>query len=84
MVEQAVVLKQVHLVKKVIFLTGYFNIPKVLEITLNNGIDPRTKKNIGIKTGDPTKFKSFDDLLTAFEKQLNHFIDIKIQRKSNN
>ena len=31
------------------FLTGYFNIPKVLEITLHNGFDPRTGKAIGIK-----------------------------------
>ncbi|NHZ85397.1 MAG: formate C-acetyltransferase/glycerol dehydratase family glycyl radical enzyme, partial [Planctomycetia bacterium] len=59
-------------------LTGYFNIPKVLEITLNNGYDPRTQKNIGIKTGEPTKFESFEELLAAFQKQLNHFIDIKI------
>jgi pyruvate formate-lyase/glycerol dehydratase family glycyl radical enzyme len=64
--------------KESYILTGYFNIPKVLEITLNNGYDPRTKKNIGIKTGDPTKFKSFDELLNAFKKQLNHFIDTKI------
>jgi len=59
-------------------LTGYFNIPKVLEITLNNGFDPRTKKEVGLKTGDPAEFKSFDELLDAFQKQLNHFIDIKI------
>lgn len=65
--------------KESYILTGYFNIPKVLEITLNNGYDPRTKKNIGLKTGDPTKFESFEDLLAAFEKQLNHFIDIKIR-----
>jgi len=65
--------------KESYILTGYFNIPKVLEITLNNGYDPRTKKNIGIKTGNPTKFKSFDDLLNAFQKQLKHFIDIKIR-----
>lgn len=64
--------------KESYILTGYFNIPKVLEITLNNGYDPRTKKNIGLKTGDPSNFKSFEDLLAAFEKQLNHFIDIKI------
>ncbi len=60
-------------------LTGYFNIPKVLEITLNNGRDPRTKKNIGLKTSDPVKFKSFEELLAAFRKQLNHFVDIKIR-----
>lgn len=65
--------------KESYILTGYFNIPKVLEITLNNGYDPRTKKNIGLKTGDPTKFKSFEELLNAFQKQLNHFINIKIR-----
>ncbi len=64
--------------KESYILTGYFNIPKVLEITLNNGYDQRTKKNIGLKSGDPTKFKSFEELLDAFQKQLNHFIDIKI------
>ena len=64
--------------KESYILTGYFNIPKILEITLNNGYDPRTKKNIGLKTGDPAKFKSFNELLNAFQKQLNHFIDIKI------
>ncbi|MFX0086465.1 MAG: trans-4-hydroxy-L-proline dehydratase [Candidatus Hodarchaeota archaeon] len=60
-------------------LTGYFNIVKVLEITLHNGIDPRTGKQIGITTGDPSSFDSFDQLYKAFENQLNHFIDIKIQ-----
>ncbi|RKY88531.1 formate C-acetyltransferase/glycerol dehydratase family glycyl radical enzyme [candidate division KSB1 bacterium] len=60
-------------------LTGYFNMTKILEITLNNGIDPRTGKKIGIQTGDPTGFKSFEELFQAFKKQLNYFIDIKIR-----
>ncbi|MBE9510751.1 MAG: glycyl radical protein [Bacteroidetes bacterium] len=64
------------------FLTGYFNFNKVLEITLNNGTDPVTGKQIGIQTGDPTKFRSFDKLTEAWKKQLNRFIDIKI--KGNN
>jgi pyruvate formate-lyase/glycerol dehydratase family glycyl radical enzyme len=59
-------------------LTGYFNMPKVLEITLNNGLDSRTGKTIGIKTGDPVKFKTYDELFAAFKAQLRHFIDIKI------
>lgn len=63
-------------------LTGYFNLPKVLEVTLNNGLDPVTGKTIGIATGDPAEFESFAQLMTAFEKQLQHFIDIKI--KGNN
>jgi len=60
-------------------LTGYFNLPKVLEITLNNGIDPRTGKQLGPKTSDPLKLKSFDGLLRAFTKQVNHFVDIKVR-----
>jgi formate C-acetyltransferase len=60
-------------------LTGYFNMPKVLEITLNNGTDPRTGKEIGIKTGDVNKFESFEDLFKAFDKQLEHFLNIKIK-----
>jgi formate C-acetyltransferase len=60
-------------------LTGYFNLPKVLEITLFNGIDVRTGKKIGIETGDVTNFDTFDELYSAFEKQLEYFINIKIE-----
>ncbi len=63
-------------------LTGYFNLAKVFEITLHNGSDPMTGKKIGIETGDSTQFRSFDELMEAFKKQLNYFIDIKI--KGNN
>ena len=60
------------------FLTGYFNLPKVLEITLNNGIDPRTGKQLGPATGDPCQFNDFEALFGAFRCQLDHFIRIKI------
>jgi formate C-acetyltransferase len=60
-------------------LTGYFNMPKVLEITLNNGVDPRSGKKIGPQTGDPRKFNSFEALLEAYQKQLTHFVDIKVR-----
>ncbi len=64
--------------KEAYILTGYFNLPKILEITLNNGFDPRTKKKIGIETGYPTEFSSFNELIEAYRKQLNHFVNIKI------
>ena len=60
-------------------LTGYFNMPKVLEITLNNGVDPRSGRQIGLETGDPTQWATFAELFAAFEKQLNYFIDVKIR-----
>ena len=59
-------------------LSGYFNIPKIFELTLNNGIDPLTGKQLGLVTGDPRKFKTFDEVFAAFKKQLNHFVDIKV------
>lgn len=65
--------------KESYILTGYFNLVKVLEITLNNGVDPRTNKKIGIETGDPAGFKTYEDLFSAYVKQLEHFIDIKIK-----
>lgn len=60
-------------------LTGYFNLPKILEITLNNGIDPVNGKRLGIVTGEPSGFSSYDELLQAFGRQLNYFADIKIK-----
>jgi pyruvate formate-lyase/glycerol dehydratase family glycyl radical enzyme len=64
--------------KEAYILTGYFNLPKVLEITLNNGVDPRTGKKIGADTGDPREFKIYDELFAAFRRQLHHFVEIKI------
>lgn len=60
-------------------LTGYFNLPKVLEITLHNGVDPKTGKMIGIQSGDPLLFDNFGSLFVAFTRQLKHFVDVKIR-----
>ena len=65
--------------KEAYILTGYFNLPKVLEIALHNGVDPRTGKRIGIETGDPRCFTTFDQVFAAFRKQLHHFVDIKVR-----
>ncbi|MFC1583909.1 pyruvate formate lyase family protein, partial [Candidatus Neomarinimicrobiota bacterium] len=65
--------------KEACILTGYFNLAKVLEITLHNGTDPRTGQRIGIETGDPREFATFDELIGSFDQQLKYFIDIKIE-----
>ncbi|MGE5632671.1 MAG: trans-4-hydroxy-L-proline dehydratase [Caulobacteraceae bacterium] len=65
--------------KEAYILTGYFNLVKVLEITLNNGLDPRTGKKLGIETGNAEEFKTYEELLEAYKKQLHHFIEIKIR-----
>lgn len=65
--------------KEAYILTGYFNLPKVLEITLHRGRDPRTGKQIGLRTADPLGMTSFDGLLDAFRTQVRHFADIKLK-----
>jgi len=65
--------------KEAYILTGYFNFPKVLEITLNNGVDPRTGKKIGKETGNARMFASYEQLFAAFREQLHFFVDIKVR-----
>jgi len=65
--------------KEAYILTGYFNMVKVLEITLHNGVDPQTGKKIGLETGDSRNFRSMDDLMEAFKKQIAYFIDVDIR-----
>lgn len=60
-------------------LTGYFNIPKVFELTLNNGFDKMSGKQLGLKLGYATDFKTYDELFDAFKKQMKYLIDIKIE-----
>jgi pyruvate formate-lyase/glycerol dehydratase family glycyl radical enzyme len=61
------------------WLTGYFNLPKVLELVLNNGFDRRTGTQAGLKTGHASDYCSFDDLMDAYKKQVNYLTDIKIR-----
>jgi formate C-acetyltransferase len=65
--------------KEAYILTGYFNLMKMLELALHDGVDPRTGKRLGASTGDPARFTSYDDLFAAFETQVRHMLDIKIR-----
>ncbi len=65
--------------KEAYILTGYLNVPKILELALNNGTDPLTGKTVGLQTGDPKMFKDFDALYDAFVKQLQYIVDLKIK-----
>ena len=64
--------------KEAYLLTGYLNTPKILEITLNNGIDPETGKKLGLETGNPCDFKSFEELYEAWHKQMVYFVNLKL------
>jgi trans-4-hydroxy-L-proline dehydratase len=65
--------------KEAYILTGYFNLPKVLEIALHDGVDPCTGRQLGPHSGDPRAFATFDELFAAWQLQLLHFVEIKLR-----
>lgn len=65
--------------KESYILTGYLNLPKILELTLFDGADMRTGKQVGPRTGNASSFRSFDEVWNAFRTQLNYFVDVKIR-----
>ena len=64
--------------KEAYLLTGYLNTPKILEITLNNGFDPISGKQLGLKTGDPRLFENFEQLYEAWHAQMVYFVNLKL------
>ncbi len=65
--------------KEAYILTGYFNLPKVLELALHDGRDPRSGKQLGPRTGTPDQLTTFEDLFTALRRQLHYFVELKIK-----
>ena len=65
--------------KEAYILTGYLNVPKILELALNNGRDQQSGRQVGPLTGDPRTFSCFHDLYAAFVKQLEWVVDLKIR-----
>lgn len=61
------------------FLSGYINLPKILEITLHGGVDPASGRRIGCRTPEPSGFQRMEDLIEAFGAQIRHFTRIKIE-----
>jgi len=59
-------------------LTGYFNLPKILELTLNDGFDTRMGEQLGPKTGAAESFKTYEDFLNAYKEQIMYFADVKV------
>jgi formate C-acetyltransferase len=60
-------------------LTGYFNMPKVLELTLHNGLDPRTGARVGLETGAVSGFATFEAFFDAFRRQMEYLVDVKVR-----
>jgi formate C-acetyltransferase len=49
--------------------TGYFNLVKVLELTLNNGINPKNSQQVGPRSGNCSRLNTMKAFQVAFQKQ---------------
>ena len=53
---------------------GLFNLPLMLELALNNGVSRMTGEQVGLPTGDPRLFTSFEQVWNAFCAQARYFL----------
>ena len=60
-------------------LTGYLNLPKIVELTLYNGYDKVSNQQLGPKTDDAREFKTYGEFFEAYKKQVEYFVNIKIE-----
>ncbi|MFC1924366.1 pyruvate formate lyase family protein [Chloroflexota bacterium] len=51
---------------------GFVHHAKLLQMALNRGVDPDSGHKLGPDTGDPRKFKTFDEVLAAYKEQVDH------------
>ncbi|MFC2058588.1 pyruvate formate lyase family protein [Chloroflexota bacterium] len=59
--------------------SGWINHAKILELAMNNGVDPVTGQRLGIATGDPRNFRTFDQMLEAYKKQYDYVLDLVVR-----
>lgn len=64
--------------KEAYVLTGYLNVPKVLELVQNRGFDTYSNQQVGLDLGDPRKFASYQEWYDAFFQQLQYVVDVKV------
>lgn len=57
---------------------GYFNLPKILEITMNNGRDGMTGEKVGIETGRLSSFKTFNSFIDAYCDEIEYFTKLQV------
>jgi len=60
----------------------WMNLPKFLELTLNDGYDPFIETQMGPKTGKAENFSTFDDLMAAFKTQISYWVERVIRERS--
>jgi pyruvate formate-lyase/glycerol dehydratase family glycyl radical enzyme len=60
-------------------VVNFVNHAKLVEMVLNDGVDPHTGYQLGPATGDPRGFRDFDELMEAYKEQIDQFYETSIR-----
>jgi formate C-acetyltransferase len=55
---------------------NFFNFPKCLLLALNDGVDPTSDEQIGLRTGDVDSFETFDHVMNSYKRQVAYFMEL--------
>ncbi len=64
--------------KEAYVLTGYLNVPKVLELVMNRGFDSYTQKQVAPDLGDPRLMTSYETYYKTVKDMLRYVVDVKV------
>jgi pyruvate formate-lyase/glycerol dehydratase family glycyl radical enzyme len=59
---------------RILLRWSFVSLAKVLELTLYDGVDPRTHIRVGLSTGLANSFASYQEFYRAYTQQIKHFM----------
>lgn len=62
--------------------SGVINLLKALEVTLRDGTDPMTGREMGLALGRFEDFETFEDLWEAYAAQVEHFVRLMAEQEA--
>jgi formate C-acetyltransferase len=57
---------------------AFFSLAKCMELALNDGVDPASGVQLGMKTGTLENMASFEDVLEAYRKQIEYCVKLLV------
>lgn len=57
---------------------AFFNLAKCLELALNDGVDPATGIQLGLRTGTIASMATFAEVMAAYRSQIGYFVKLLV------
>lgn len=61
---------------------SFFIVPLAFNTFMRNGVDPNTGRQVGIQTGEMKDFRTFDEFMGAFKKQLSYLMGLAAEKNN--